>query len=270
MNLLSNLTQGQGCAVDGTTATANPLAQLVNQSMGLAPQKGQGPRGTFQQGAQGPAGPQGEIERGMYMGLRPQQRGPMQQQHPAGPMGWGAAAHADSAFVREFEQQFRQGPSQQQLLGGPPQHWVQDFERMHVNPMEQAYMQQFHGGSRAQAWAHDMARGPMPPSEMEMAWRQQQQQGKAWAAELAQRQVRGCALPPLPLACAAAPCPFCGWAPCEGPTAATREPSAHPSWRPRFPHVGRACARERRRRSHAPRHAGHGPRAGPELKVPRL
>jgi len=173
MQSLSALTQAQGCAVDGTSAAANPLAQLVNQSLGMSTQKGQIPRGMFQPGQQAPAGPQSEIERGMAMGLHPgsQMHGP-----PAGPIGWGQAPKggADMAFVREFEQQFRNGGQQQQLMGAPPQSWVQDFDRMRVNPMESAYQQQFHGGNRAQAWAHDMARGPRPPSEMEMVWRQQQ------------------------------------------------------------------------------------------------
>jgi len=182
----------QGCAVDGTAAAANPLSQLVNQVIGGAPPgaKGAMSHGPMHPGQQqGMARPQSDIERGMAMGLHP---GSLVHAPPSGPVGWGQAPAPGMNFAREFEQQFRQDQQQQHLLGGPPQNWVKDFERMHVNPMDAAYHQNFHGGSRAQGWAHEMARGPMPPSEMEMAWRQQQREGQKWASEMAQRQVRLC------------------------------------------------------------------------------
>ena len=203
MDALRGLTEGQGCAVDGTAAGANPLAQLVNQTLGMG-QKG---------GAAGPMGPgqfvpppgamhgqASEVERGMnaaMAGQRARFAGPMgAAAGPAGVMGRGMAGPmsgpampgAATGFVQEFEQQFRGDPGMAMGMGprGHPgmhagEQWVRDFQQMSLgNPMERAYRQNF-------GWAHEMARGPTPAQlEMERVWRQQQQaDGNAWAKELA-------------------------------------------------------------------------------------
>ena len=195
MDALRGLTEGQGCAPDGTAASANPLSQLVNQTLGMA-QKGR--PAPFQGGPMGAAAradlaqQQTEAERGLNAAMAGQRGGfggPMGAM--GGPMGRGpmTMGGGPSPAAAQFEQQFRGAGVPQQALGprgypaGPMGGmWVRDFERMRLqDPMARAW------GAQAGPWAAEMVRGPTPAQlEMERVWRQQQDaDGSAWAKQMA-------------------------------------------------------------------------------------
>jgi hypothetical protein len=204
MDALKALAGQQGCSVDGTAASRNPLAQFTGQAMGGPGAMRGGP--LQQQGGPQQQGPVSDMDGAFSAGMQGMQgpRGPMM----GGPMA--QQQHMAAAYAMEFEQMKRAGGPQGPVMAGPRgpmmrppgDGWVGDFERMQLGHgggmmnanqvhMEAAYRQSFRPGPGPQAmgqrWAGQMAARP-PPSQMDRAWQRSAPVApvaQGWAAELA-------------------------------------------------------------------------------------
>lgn len=190
MDAFKALAGQQGCSVDGTAASRNPLSQLLQQGQ-QAGGIGRGPMANH-------GGPQSQLDGGMAagMGLKQGPQGPqMRMQTPQ--------------MVHEF-QKMQAAQGRGPVIAGPrgpamgPQihggeQWVNQFERMSLggpqyapNPAMQAAFRESFGvnGPRpmGQRWAGQLAARPRGPGPMDQVWGQHSkasEQAQNWADQMA-------------------------------------------------------------------------------------
>ena len=192
MDAFKALAGQQGCSVDGTAASRNPLSQLIQQGQ----QSGAMGRGPAAVGR----GPQSSLDAGMAAGMGLQQgvQGPrmMMRQAPS--------------MVQEFQQMQAQGGPKGPIMAGPRgpavgpamqggDQWVHQFERMNMggpqygpNPaMQNAFRESFGvNGPRpmGQRWAGQLAARPRGAGPMDKVWNQSAKapvEAQKWADQMA-------------------------------------------------------------------------------------